>query len=85
MAENLLYYGDHLDVLRRHAPDESVDLAYLDPPFNSKATYIQDIRLETAWQWLDLTYLAGAPAAAGPPRPYNRSVVARVYLPLIVR
>ena len=36
---NLLYYGDNLDVLRRHVADESVDLVYLDPPFNSNANY----------------------------------------------
>jgi DNA modification methylase len=36
---NLLYYGDNLDVLRRHLKDQSVDLVYLDPPFNSNATY----------------------------------------------
>lgn len=36
---NILYYGDNLDVLRQHVPDESVDLVYLDPPFNSNATY----------------------------------------------
>ena len=34
--ENLLYYGDNLDVMKRHIKDESVDLVYLDPPFNSK-------------------------------------------------
>ena len=39
MSENLLYYGDNLDILRRYLQDESVDLVYLDPPFNSKATY----------------------------------------------
>ena len=42
MAENppnLLYYGDNLDVLRRHVADASVDLVYLDPPFNSNASY----------------------------------------------
>lgn len=40
MAEgNVLYYGDNLDVLRRHVKDESVDLVYLDPPFNSNADY----------------------------------------------
>jgi len=38
-AGNVLYYGDNLDVLRRHVADESVDLVYLDPPFNSNATY----------------------------------------------
>jgi len=38
-ARNVLYYGDNLDVLRRYVPDESVDLVYLDPPFNSNASY----------------------------------------------
>lgn len=37
--ENTLYFGDNLDVLRRHIPDASVDLVYLDPPFNSNASY----------------------------------------------
>ncbi|MXY42928.1 MAG: site-specific DNA-methyltransferase [Dehalococcoidia bacterium] len=36
---NTLYYGDNLDILRQHVPDESVDLIYLDPPFNSNASY----------------------------------------------
>ncbi len=36
---NTLYYGDNLDILRRYVPDETVDLIYLDPPFNSKANY----------------------------------------------
>jgi DNA modification methylase len=39
MPQNVLYYGDNLDVLRRHVNDESVDLVYLDPPFNSNANY----------------------------------------------
>ncbi len=34
-----LYYGDNLQVLRDSIATESVDLIYLDPPFNSKATY----------------------------------------------
>jgi len=34
-----LFYGDNLDVMRRHIADESVDLVYLDPPFNSNASY----------------------------------------------
>ena len=38
-AENALYYGDNLDVLRRHVKDETVDLVYLDPPFNSNQDY----------------------------------------------
>lgn len=36
---NHLYYGDNLAVLRKHIADESVDLIYLDPPFNSNASY----------------------------------------------
>ncbi len=36
---NALFYGDNLQVLRDHIPDESVDLVYLDPPFNSNASY----------------------------------------------
>ena len=35
LATNVLYYGDNLDILRRYLPDASVDLIYLDPPFNS--------------------------------------------------
>jgi len=34
-----LFYGDNLAVLREQFPDHSVDLIYLDPPFNSNATY----------------------------------------------
>jgi site-specific DNA-methyltransferase (adenine-specific) len=39
MTENLLFYGDNLDVLRQHIKDETIDLIYLDPPFNSNANY----------------------------------------------
>jgi DNA modification methylase len=39
MAYKFLYYGDNLDILRRYMKDESVDLVYLDPPFNSNASY----------------------------------------------
>jgi site-specific DNA-methyltransferase (adenine-specific) len=35
LAINILYLGDNLDILRRYLPDASVDLVYLDPPFNS--------------------------------------------------
>jgi site-specific DNA-methyltransferase (adenine-specific) len=38
-AMSLLFYGDNLDVLREHVADESIDLIYLDPPFNSNASY----------------------------------------------
>ena len=36
---NTLYYGDNLKVLRDNIKDESVDLVYLDPPFNSNRNY----------------------------------------------
>ena len=36
---NVLYYGDNLEILRNNIADQTVDLVYLDPPFNSKATY----------------------------------------------
>jgi DNA modification methylase len=41
MKKNVLYYGDNLDNLRRKIKDESVDLCYIDPPFNSKRNYNQ--------------------------------------------
>ena len=61
---NTLYYGDNLDILKRYVKDESVDLVYLDPPFNSNATYnvlfaqkdgsqssAQIRAFEDTWQW----------------------------------
>ena len=36
---NKLYYGDNLEILKKYIPDESVDLIYLDPPFNSQRAY----------------------------------------------
>jgi site-specific DNA-methyltransferase (adenine-specific) len=61
---NLLYYGDNLDILRRYIPDESVDLVYLDPPFNSDRNYnvifkneagnstdAQLLAFEDTWHW----------------------------------
>lgn len=39
MEANRLYYGDNLGILQRYIPDESVDLVYLDPPFNSNRSY----------------------------------------------
>src|SRR6266581_5644769 len=61
---NLLYYGDNFDILRRYVNDESVDLVYLDPPFNSNADYnvlfaeksgekaqAQITAFEDTWEW----------------------------------
>ncbi len=38
---NCLYYGDNLEILRKYIKNESVDLCYIDPPFNSKRNYNQ--------------------------------------------
>jgi site-specific DNA-methyltransferase (adenine-specific) len=38
-SENTLYYGDNLPLLREYIADSSVDLIYLDPPFNSSRAY----------------------------------------------
>jgi len=61
---NALYYGNNLDILRRYIKDDAIDLIYLDPPFNSKATYnvlfgerngsksVAQIKaFEDTWQW----------------------------------
>lgn len=63
---NHLYYGDNLDVMRKHIADASVDLVYLDPPFNSNADYnamfktpkggqspAQMTAFTDTWQWDD--------------------------------
>ncbi|GAJ11648.1 unnamed protein product, partial [marine sediment metagenome] len=63
-TKNVLYYGDNLDILRRYVKDETIDLIYLDPPFNSNATYnvlfaeqngsraaAQIKAFEDTWQW----------------------------------
>lgn len=62
--ENTLYYGDNLEILREHIPNESIDLIYLDPPFNSNRNYnvlfkdesgkesdAQITAFEDTWHW----------------------------------
>ena len=39
ITRNTLFYGDNLPILRDHITSESVDLVYLDPPFNSNRSY----------------------------------------------
>lgn len=64
MQTNALYYGDNLDILRRYVLDASVDLVYLDPPFNSNRDYnvifkdesgrksdAQLLAFEDTWHW----------------------------------
>jgi len=68
---NALYYGDNLAVLRESVPNESVDLIYLDPPFNSQASYnvlfrnptgeqsqAQIEAFEDTWHWNDAAEFA---------------------------
>ena len=68
MNTNQLYYGDNLDILRTHIPDESVDLIYIDPPFNSNQAYnvifseadgsssqAQIQAFEDTWHWGEIT------------------------------
>ena len=65
---NTLYYGDNLKILRKYIPDESIDLIYLDPPFNSKRAYnvlfkdrtgrdasAQIQAFEDTWHWCEDT------------------------------
>jgi DNA modification methylase len=71
LALNTLFYGDNLDILRNQIPDESVDLIYLDPPFNSNANYnvlFKDLTgeksqsqieaFEDTWHWNENAELA---------------------------
>jgi site-specific DNA-methyltransferase (adenine-specific) len=64
ITENTLFYGDNLDILREYVPGESVDLVYLDPPFNSNRNYnvlfkdesgteseAQITAFEDTWHW----------------------------------
>jgi site-specific DNA-methyltransferase (adenine-specific) len=64
ITENTLFYGDNLPILREHIPDASMDLIYLDPPFNSNRTYnvlfkdesgedseAQIAAFEDTWHW----------------------------------
>jgi len=64
LAPNVLYYGDNLPILNEYFPDESVDLIYLDPPFNSNRDYsvifkdesgrksdAQQLAFEDTWHW----------------------------------
>src|SRR6266576_4240000 len=47
ITENTLFYGDNLQILHEHIPSESVDLIYLDPPFNSSRNYNVLFRVES--------------------------------------
>ncbi len=51
--KNAFYFGDNLHILREYIPDESVDLIYLDPPFNSNANYNLLFRSPDKSRWSD--------------------------------
>jgi site-specific DNA-methyltransferase (adenine-specific) len=64
ITRNTLFYGDNLPILREHISDESVDLIYLDPPFNSNRSYnvlfreeggkeseAQIVAFDDTWHW----------------------------------
>jgi site-specific DNA-methyltransferase (adenine-specific) len=76
---NKLYYGDNLAVLRENIADESVDLVYLDPPFNSAASYnllfkapsgegsqAQIEAFEDTWHWNESAERAFDEVMSGP-------------------
>ena len=56
---NRLYFGDCLEIMAEYIPDESVDLIYLDPPFNSKRIYnafiggAQWVAFDDTWRWYE--------------------------------
>ena len=72
---NRLYFGDCLEVMREEVSDESVDLVYLDPPFNSKRLYnafiggSQWVAFDDTWRWHeaieDFHEVASVPRLAG--------------------
>jgi DNA modification methylase len=89
---NLLYYGDNLDVLRRHIADESVDLVYLDPPFKSNQDYnvlfaehgvraaAQIKAFEDTWSWDEVAAAAYDDAVTGGGRVADAMVAFRRFL-----
>ncbi len=64
IATNTLFYGDNLEILREYIGEQSIDLVYLDPPFNSSRNYnvlfkneagqdseAQITAFEDTWHW----------------------------------
>jgi len=91
LRTGVLYYGDNLDILRHHIPDESIDLIYLDPPFNSNRSYnvlfressgaASDAQLEAfedTWQWGPSAERAYDEVVTGPHQKVARMLKAMV-------
>src|SRR6266550_7258526 len=70
---NQLFFGDNLNVLREHIATESVDLIYLDPPFNSKRDYNLLFKSPKVTGRADLPVSRGDGAAAQQRRPTDYS------------
>ncbi len=94
MDTNALYYGDNLDILRRYLPDASVDLVYLDPPFNSNrdynvifrdesgnATDAQLLAFEDTWHWGPSAEATDSSGGGARSRPRESTVTGRRGLP----
>ena len=78
---NELFFGDNLAVLRQHVADESVDLIYLDPPFNSNRSYnvlVKSHAGDESQAQLEQAKAVALAAAAKAPGGLRSEVVARV-------
>jgi site-specific DNA-methyltransferase (adenine-specific) len=80
VVDNALYYGDNLDILRRYIADESIDLVYLDPPFNSNRDYNVIFKDESGRK-NDAQLLAFDQGPSHPPRAFPGGVKRRPYQP----
>jgi site-specific DNA-methyltransferase (adenine-specific) len=91
LKTNVLYYGDNLDILREHIPHETIDLVYLDPPFNSNRSYnvlfresggassgAQIEAFEDTWQWGPTAQGAYEEVVTGPHQRVARMLQAMV-------
>ena len=91
LRTGVLYYGDNLDVLRKYIPDASVDLVYLDPPFNSSRSYnvlfresggasseAQIEAFEDTWEWGPAAMRAYDEVMRGPHQQVARMLQAMV-------
>jgi len=91
LKTNVLYYGDNLEILRKYIPDESIDLIYLDPPFNSNRSYnvlfressgagseAQIEAFEDTWHWGPSAQGAYEEVATGPHQRVARMLQAMV-------
>lgn len=91
---NAFYFGDNLHILREYIPDESIDLIYLDPPFNSNANYnllfkspdksrwsdAQIATFDDTWSWGDVAEEAFEDVTSMPGKPADTLLSLRLIL-----